>query len=130
MKKLKYCILVIGPSILAFLSNLPANSENNFICKLIEYKLVVSLIITGLILFVQICELIFTKEERVIRAWTKRFLRFIAKEQLGGGEYHTRISILRPQKGWQFIIQYLYFVFIKNFNHFIDFFAHCSHSVI
>ena len=115
MKKLKYCILVIGPSILAFLSNLPANSENNFICKLIEYKLVVSLIITGLILFVQICELIFTKEERVIRAWTKRFLRFIAKEQLGGGEYHTRISILRPQKGWQFIIQYLYFVFIKNF---------------
>ena len=87
------------------------NSENNFICKLIEYKLVVSLIITGLILFVQICELIFTKEERVIRAWTKRFLRFIAKEQLGGGEYHTRISILRPQKGWQFIIQYLYFVF-------------------
>ena len=112
MKKLKYCILVIGPSILAFLSNLPANSEKNFICKLIEYKLVVSLIITGLILFVQICELIFTKEERVIRAWTKRFLRFIAKEQLGGGEYHTRISILRPQKGWQFIIQYLYFVFV------------------
>lgn len=107
--------MVIGPSILAFLSNLPSYSGNNLISKLIDYKLSVSLTITGLILFVQIYEFIFTKEEKVIREWTKEFLRFIAKEQLGGGEYHTRISIFRPQKGWRIIFKYLYFVFIKNF---------------
>ena len=115
MKKLKYCILVIGPSILAFISNLPSNSANIFISKLIEYRFIISIIITGLILVVQIWQLIFTKEEKVIKAWTKHFLRFIAKEELGGGEYYTRISILRPEKGWKFITKYLYFVFIKNF---------------
>ena len=121
MKKLKNWILVIGPSIMAFLSNLPIESTKPFIAKLIQYKLCVSIFITLLILLIQFYELIFSKEERVIKAWTKRFLRFIAKEQLGGGEYHTRISILRPEKGWKFILKYLYFVFVKNFiNNFKD----------
>lgn len=115
MKKLKYCLLVAGPTTMAFLSNLPTNSTNNIIYKLIEYKLAVSLIITIPIILIQLYEIISKKEDRVIKSWAKRFLRFIAKEQLGGGEFNTRISILRPQKGWQFIMGYLYFVFITNF---------------
>lgn len=119
MKKVKTAILLIGPTIIGILSILPENCDKPIMNMMLQFcnnhKLMVSLIISILILFFQICEILRPKEGQVIKAWVKRFLRFIAKEELGGGEYHTRISIFRPKKGWQFIIKYLYFVFFKNF---------------
>ncbi len=118
MKKIKYAIATLCPILLAFLSNLPNEHTNVFVNFLIQHKLIISIISVAAIFIVEICTILFA-EDHIIRNWTRKFLRFIAKEKLGGGEYNTRISILRPQKGWRFILKYIwhaYFVcFIENF---------------
>lgn len=120
MKKAKTAILLIGPTIIGILSVLPqANTKSSVINEAIQVLNQnapwIALIISILILLLQLSELLPPKENEVIKAWTKRFLRFIAKEQLGGGEYNTRVSVLRPQKGYRFIFDYLWIIFVKNF---------------
>ena len=117
MKKIKNWFSVLGPTIITILSFLPTNAQNQYINKALQIcnnnKLFISLSICIIIFSFQVYELI--NKDKQIKLWTRHFLRFMAKEQLGGGEYNTRISVFRPQKGWQFIIKYLYFVFVKNF---------------
>lgn len=74
--------------------------------KLNDYKVEISIVCFVCIILLEFYEWCFA-EDHTIRNWTKKFLRFIAKEKLGGAEYNTRISILRPQKGWRFILKYI-----------------------
>lgn len=117
-KKIKYGIATLCPVILAFLSNLPNEHSSIFVKFFIQHKLTISVICVIALFMVELCS-VFFMEDHIIRNWTRKFLRFIAKEKLGGAEYNTRISILRPQKGWRFILKYIwyaYFVcFIENF---------------
>lgn len=115
MRKIYHFILVIFPIILAVLSNLPQNHDDKIIVLLINYKLEISIFVALVVLILQFYFCFFRNEDTVIKIWSRNFLRFIAKEELGGGEYQTRISILRPQKGWRFIIKYLYFILFINF---------------
>lgn len=61
------------------------------------------------------------RKKRAIRRWSDSFLRHIIEEHLNGRNYQTRISILRPQQGWQIILQYLFIYplssFISGHNH-------------
>ena len=61
------------------------------------------------------------RKKRAIKRWSDSFLRHIIQEHLNGRNYQTRISILRPQKGWQIIFQYLFlyplYSFFSGHNH-------------
>lgn len=59
------------------------------------------------------------EQEKVQKKWIKNFLRHIVCLDLGGENYHTRVSVLRPKWGYQiFIKRVWYFLvlrFIENF---------------
>lgn len=61
------------------------------------------------------------RKKRAIKRWSDSFLRHIIQEHLNGRNYQTRISILRPQKGWQIILQYIFlyplYSFFSGHNH-------------
>ena len=113
MKKIANSLLFIGPIILSFLSVLSENEENWFLKLMVDYKVRISITILALIILIQIWKIFLQKEDRIIKIWVDEFLRFIAREDLGGGEYKTRISIFRRQKGIIFIWKYIYII-IKN----------------
>lgn len=114
MKKFRYLLVSVGSAVLALLSNLPAETDKNWLKHLIENKVAISFVCFSVIILFEIYDWWFG-EDVIIRNWTKKFLKFIAKEKLGGAEYNTRISILRPQKGWRFILKYMWYAFIINF---------------
>lgn len=41
------------------------------------------------------------------KKWLQRFLQHIIEQNLGGGEYETRITIFGRKKGWRFVCQYI-----------------------
>lgn len=121
MKTIKVVVVTLCPIILAFLSNLPSNHDNGIVKFLIQYKLTISVVCAAVVFLYEIWNLVFP-EDYIIRTWTTKFLRFIAKEKLGGGEFDTRISILRPQKGWQIIFKYFFYAYVHDF--FLNFHRH------
>lgn len=106
-------IVSISSAVLAALSNLEPAEDKQWLTKLNEYKVEISIICFSCILLLEFYEWFFV-EDRTIKKWTKKFLRFIAKEKLGGAEYNTRISILRPQKGWRIILKYIWHSCVLN----------------
>ncbi len=113
MKQIANFLLFFGPIILSFLSVLSENEEHWFLKLIVDYKVRISITILALIILFQIWKIFLQKEDRIIKIWVDEFLRFIAREDLGGGEYKTRISIFRRQKGIIFIWKYIYII-IKN----------------
>ena len=107
MKKVRYLIVSVSSAVLAFLSNLEPNQNKQWLMTLNDKKVEISIVCFACIVLLEFYEWCFA-EDHTIRNWTKKFLRFIAKEKLGGAEYNTRISILRPQKGWRFILKYIW----------------------
>lgn len=107
MKLLRKLLIPGFTVILALLSNIPNCSNNRLLQWIIEYKLHISIVCAAFILLFQYYE--YVSEDRIIKAWTKKFLRFIAKEKLGGPEYNTRISIFRAQKGWRIVFRYIWY---------------------
>lgn len=49
----------------------------------------------------------YRKQTKSVKMWMGSFLKHIIKEHLEGRNFHTRISILRPQKGYKLILSYL-----------------------
>ena len=43
------------------------------------------------------------------KKWLQRFLQHIIEQNLGGGEYETRITIFGKTKGWKFVCQYIWY---------------------
>lgn len=80
-KKIKYGIATLCPVILAFLSNLPNEHSSIFVKFFIQHKLIISVICVTALFMVELCS-IFFMEDHIIRNWTRKFLRFIAKEKL------------------------------------------------
>lgn len=113
MKKVRYLIVSVSSAVLAFLSNLEPNQNKQWLMTLNDKKVEISIVCFACIVLLEFYEWCFA-EDHTIRNWTKKFLRFIAKEKLGGAEYNTRISILRPQKGWRFILKYIWYSCVLN----------------
>lgn len=53
------------------------------------------------------CLLDYISNTSNVKQWSESFLKHIIKEHLEGRNFHTRISILRPQKGYKIILPYL-----------------------
>lgn len=51
----------------------------------------------------------YLRVENKNRKWLQRFLQHIIEQNLGGGEYETRITIFGRKKGWRFVCQYIWY---------------------
>lgn len=114
-------ILVIAfTAILWAMQMIPAQKEgeNFFLPYLREYRYWIAFTSFVLVILYHLYD-IFVEREHVQRKWIKKFLRHIVYLDLGGDNYHTRVSILRPKSGYQiFIKRVWYFIilrFIENF---------------
>ena len=114
-------ILVIAfTAILWAMQMIPAQKEgeNFFLPYLREYRYWIAFTSFVLVILYHLYD-IFVEREHVQRKWIKKFLRHIVYLDLGGDNYHTRVSILRPKLGYQiFIKRVWYFIilrFIENF---------------
>lgn len=43
------------------------------------------------------------------KKWLQRLLQHIIEQNLGGGEYETRITIFGQKKGWRFVLPYIWY---------------------
>ena len=53
--------------------------------------------------------------EKIQKKWIKKFLRHIVCLDLGGENYHTRVSIFRPKYGYQIIWKRIWYFMILRF---------------
>ena len=51
----------------------------------------------------------YLRVENKNKKWLQRFLQHIIEQNLGGGEYETRITIFGKKKGWRFVCQYIWY---------------------
>lgn len=59
---------------------------------------------------------VYKSESKISRRWLKRFLQHIIDQDLGGGEYETRITIFCKKKGWRFVLPYCWnYLFTNKF---------------
>ncbi|ADY37978.1 hypothetical protein Bacsa_3453 [Phocaeicola salanitronis DSM 18170] len=114
----KFVCKVIGTLfsiLLWYLQEVPQESQSYFDKILRNYKYEVALIALVIVLstifvndFIAYC-----KRQNAVQKWSNSFLKHIVKEHLGGRNFQTRISILRPRKGYEIIMPYLFVYPIK-----------------
>ena len=113
-------LVIVFTAILWAIQMIPTQKEgeNFFLPYLRDYKYWIALTSFVLVIVYHLYD-IFVECEHIQRKWIKKFLRHIVYLDLGGDNYHTRVSILRPKSGYQiFIKRVWYFIilrFIENF---------------
>lgn len=115
--------VIILTVVIALLQLLPQPVEDEFFAYtyLREHSIKIVFIVSVLVILVHLYD-IFVEKTSIQQKWTKRFLKHIIYQHLGGDNYHTRISILRARKGWRIfpgrLYHYVFRQFIENFkNH-------------
>lgn len=112
--------VIVFTTILWAMQMIPAQKEGEifFLSFLRENKYWIALISFILVIIYHFYD-IFVEHEHIQKKWIKKFLRHIVCLDLGGDNYHTRVSILRPKMGYQiFFKRVFYFIilrFIENF---------------
>lgn len=114
----KIIVKIIGilfTILLWYLQEIPSDSQTSYDVFLQKYKYEIALIALSIVLFTYIFDatLTYVKNQSAIKKWSNSFLKHIVKEHLGGRNFQTRISILRPRKGYKIIIPYLVIYPIK-----------------
>ena len=113
-------LVIVFTAILWAIQMIPAQKEGEifFLPYLREYKYYIAFASFALVILYHLYD-IFVEREHIQKKWIKKFLSHIVYLDLGGDNYHTRVSILRPKWGYQiFIKRVLYFIiqrFIENF---------------
>lgn len=77
-----------------------------------KYKIALATFL--LVLLLHIIDII-VERKSIPKSWVKQFLHQIVDLDLGGNNYHTRVSILRVKKGYSIIIRQLFYLFIIRF---------------
>lgn len=114
----KFICKIIGTLfsiLLWYLQELPQESQSYFVKFLRNNKYEVALFALAIVLStIFINDLItYCKKRNAVQEWSNSFLKHIVKEHLGGRNFQTRISILRPRKGYEIIMPYLFVYPIK-----------------
>lgn len=68
----------------------------------------------GIVIVFHLLDLYYGKET-VRRTWLERLFAHIINEHLGGNNYTTKISMLRPKYGYQILLPYIYYCFVLCF---------------
>lgn len=95
--------------LLWYLQEIPSSSQEWYDLFLKEHKIGIALfaLIMAIGFVVIDCYIAYYENKSSIRKWVDSFLKHIIKEHLSGRNFQTRISILRPCKGYEIIIPYL-----------------------
>ena len=99
---------------------IPAHKEGeNFLLPYLrEYKYWIALVSFTLVILYHLLD-IFIERDHIQKKWISKFLRHIVCLDLGGDNYHTRVSILRPKWGYQIFFKRAFYIiflrFIENF---------------
>lgn len=115
---------IVFTAILWSMQMLPEYKEDEFFLLpfLREYKFYIALsaflVIVGYHLFD-----ILVERDKIEKKWVKKFLHHIVNLDLGGNNYHTRVSVLRAKKGYRIILSRLWYLLIIRF--FENFKDHC-----
>lgn len=100
--------------ILSGLQMLPNESNNTFLKWLNTYLYWIAGISAAVVIALHIIDL-YRGRERHIKAWLVTFLKHILDEHLAGEIYHTRISILRVERGYKVFFKSLFYFVFSNF---------------
>lgn len=65
----------------------------------------------GLVVGIHIYDMIHSRDA-VRRKWLRKFFALIIANELGGDNYYTKVSLLRPKFGYQIILPYLFYCLI------------------
>lgn len=103
--------------LLWYLQELPKDSKEWYDIFLSKYKLSVAWLALFAAIIVYIIDTVanYCKRQNSIKKWSYNFLKHIVKEHLDGRDFQTRISILRPRKGYKIILQFCIIYPIKSF---------------
>lgn len=96
------------------LQMLPNESNNTFLKWLNTYLYWIAGISAAIVIALHIIDL-YRGRERHIKAWLVTFLKHILDEHLAGEIYHTRISILRVERGYKVFFKSLFYFVFSNF---------------
>lgn len=117
-QKILNILTIILTVILWGLQMLPNESNNTVLKWLNTYLYWIAGISAAIVIALHIIDL-YRGRERHIKAWLVTFLKHILDEHLAGEIYHTRISILRVERGYKvFFKSLIYFVFSNFCNNF------------
>jgi hypothetical protein len=67
----------------------------------------------GAVLVYHFYDLIYSKHA-IRRKWLRKFFAHIIATELGGDNYYTKISLMRPKYGYQIILPYLFYCILLN----------------
>ncbi len=118
-KWLNICVIVFT-AILWAVQMVPAQEDGEYFFwhYIRDYQFCIAFVSFLLVILYHLYD-IFVEHDYIQKKWIKKFLRHIACLDLGGDNYHTRISILRPKWGFQIFIKrawyFLVLRFIENF---------------
>ncbi len=110
-------ILVIAfTAILWAMQMIPAEKEGEFFLLpfLRQHKYCIAFVSFLLVILLHLFD-IFVERDNIQKKWIKKFLRHIVYLDLGGDNYHTRVSVLRPKWGYQIFITRVWYFLIKRF---------------
>lgn len=111
MKNLIFKIFgIIFTILLWYLQEIPQEPKAWYDIFLSTYKIEIAIGSLFIAIAIYVLDWIFNciKKQRSVKRWTQSFLKHIIKEHLEGRNYQTRISILRPQKGYKILLSYLF----------------------
>lgn len=100
--------------ILSGLQMLPNESNNIVLQWLNTYLYWIAGTSAAIVIVLHIIDL-FRGRERHIKEWLATFLKHILDEHLAGEIYHTRISILRVERGYKVFFKSLFYFVFSNF---------------
>lgn len=103
--------------LLWYLQEIPQKSDSWYDNFLREHKYELALGSLVLCICAYIFEEIYDyiRKRCSVKRWTDSFLKHIIKEHLSGRNFQTRITILKPMKGYEIIFQYIFIYPIKAF---------------
>lgn len=108
---------ILLTALLWYLQEYKSDSPRPFTKFLTQYKFDVALY--GLLITLLIAIIVYiyeaVKKRNAIDSWAKSFMEHIIAEHLSGGNWKTRITIFKPQKGYKLILSYIFIYPIKAF---------------
>lgn len=108
-KLLGKVIGVLLTLLLWYLQELPQKADTWYDMFLKENKINVAICAVWLVIASIVLDYLISYIRKTcdVKRWSESFLKHIIKEHLEGRNFHTRISILRPQKGYRIVLPYL-----------------------
>lgn len=79
-----------------------------------NHILLIASISGGIVVGLHVWDMIHGRDN-IRRKWLKQLFSHIISAELGGKNYYTKVSLLRPRYGYQIFFQYLFYCFFLSF---------------